>query len=185
MDNQWGLTVLHKELCSMLCGSLDGRGVWGRMDTCMCMVESLCSPLQITTMLLIGYTPIQNKASFDSFARWGYCEVQPWGAQVEEPLADLDWWFPDTVLGELAASLENTLELKILSLLPPNWERNSRVGPLGSTPRTTCWHQPVQFNVFFHPVSTRQTCGPPPLAPGSSPAGLRVGLTIIAQKLSL
>ena len=39
---------------------------------------------------------------------------------MEEPLADLDWWFPDTVLGELAASLENMLELKILSLLPPN-----------------------------------------------------------------
>ena len=30
-------TVLHKELCSMLCGSLDGRRVWGRMDTCVCV----------------------------------------------------------------------------------------------------------------------------------------------------
>ena len=26
----------------MLCGSLDGRGVWGRMDTCLCMAGSLC-----------------------------------------------------------------------------------------------------------------------------------------------
>ena len=26
----------------MLCGSLDGRGVWGRTDTCVCMAESLC-----------------------------------------------------------------------------------------------------------------------------------------------
>ena len=33
MDNQQGPTVEHMELCSMLCGSLDGRGVWGRMDT--------------------------------------------------------------------------------------------------------------------------------------------------------
>ena len=57
---------------------------------------------------------------------------------MEEPLADLGWWFPDTVLGELAASLENVLEIEILSLPPPNRERNSRVGPLGSTPRTTC-----------------------------------------------
>ena len=33
------------ELCSMLCGSLDGRGVWGRMATYICMTESLrCSP---------------------------------------------------------------------------------------------------------------------------------------------
>jgi len=33
---------LHNEVCSMLCGSLDGRGVWGKIGTCMCMVESLC-----------------------------------------------------------------------------------------------------------------------------------------------
>ena len=33
MDNQQGPTVWHMELCSMLCGSLDGRGVCGRMDT--------------------------------------------------------------------------------------------------------------------------------------------------------
>ena len=49
------------ELCSMLCGSLDGKGVWGRMDTCICMAESFhCSP-ETTTTLLISYTPIQNK----------------------------------------------------------------------------------------------------------------------------
>ena len=33
------------KLCLMLCGSLDGRGVWGRTNTCICMAESLhCSP---------------------------------------------------------------------------------------------------------------------------------------------
>ena len=37
MDNQQGPVVYHMELCSMLCGSLDGRGVWERMDTCICM----------------------------------------------------------------------------------------------------------------------------------------------------
>ena len=56
MDNQQGPTVQHMELCSMLCGSLDGRGVWKRMDTCTCMAESLhCSPATITP-LLIGFT---------------------------------------------------------------------------------------------------------------------------------
>ena len=45
----------------MLCGSLDGREVWGRMDTCICMVESLCCSPETITTLLIGYTPIQNK----------------------------------------------------------------------------------------------------------------------------
>ena len=29
----------------MVRGSLDGKGVWGRMDTCICVAESLnCSP---------------------------------------------------------------------------------------------------------------------------------------------
>ena len=45
--------VWHMELCSMLCASLDGRGVWGRMDTCICMAESFwCSPKTITTLLI-------------------------------------------------------------------------------------------------------------------------------------
>ena len=34
----------------MLCASLDGRGVWGRMDTCTRMAESLLrSPETIMT----------------------------------------------------------------------------------------------------------------------------------------
>ena len=39
-------------------------GSWGRMDTCICMADSLsCSPETITTWL-IAYTPIQIKSSF-------------------------------------------------------------------------------------------------------------------------
>ena len=58
------------ELCSMLYGSLNGRGAWGRTDTCICMAESLhCSPVTTTT-LLISYTPIQNK----KFQRKDYSE---------------------------------------------------------------------------------------------------------------
>ena len=51
----------------MLHGSLDGRGVWGRMDTCMCMAESLCCPPETITTLLISYTMIQNKKVFFFF----------------------------------------------------------------------------------------------------------------------
>ena len=61
MDNQQGPTVEHRELCSMLCGGLDGRGLWGRMDTCVCMAESFCCSLEAITTSLTGYTPIQNK----------------------------------------------------------------------------------------------------------------------------
>jgi hypothetical protein len=49
------------ELYSVLCGILEGRGVWDSVDTRLCMAELLpCSP-ETTTTLLIGYTPTQNK----------------------------------------------------------------------------------------------------------------------------
>ena len=43
-------------------GGQDGRGLWGRMDTCIFMADSLgCSPETITP-LIIGYTSIQNRS---------------------------------------------------------------------------------------------------------------------------
>ena len=50
------------ELCSMLCGNLVGRALCGRMDTCICMAESLQCSLETITTLLTGYAPIQNKS---------------------------------------------------------------------------------------------------------------------------
>ena len=68
MEKQQGPAVKHRELYSVLCGSLDGRGVWGRMDTCVCVcmhtyihiyiAESLCCAPVTITALLICYTPI-------------------------------------------------------------------------------------------------------------------------------
>ena len=43
------------ELCSVLCGSLDGRGLWGRTGTGIHMAKSLHCPPETTTTLLIGY----------------------------------------------------------------------------------------------------------------------------------
>ena len=37
------------------------EGRWGRMDTCICMAESLHYSPETITILLIDYTPIQNK----------------------------------------------------------------------------------------------------------------------------
>ena len=43
------------ELCPVLCGSLDGRGVWGKVATCICMAELLrYSPEIITTLLTVN-----------------------------------------------------------------------------------------------------------------------------------
>ena len=61
MDDQQEPAVQHRELCPVLCGSLDGRGILGGMDTCIYMAESLCSLPEITATLLISYIPIQNK----------------------------------------------------------------------------------------------------------------------------
>ena len=41
----------------MLYGGLDGREVWRRVDTCICMAEPFCCPPETITTLLIGYTP--------------------------------------------------------------------------------------------------------------------------------
>ena len=61
MDYQQSLTVQLIEICLMLCGSLDGKGVQRIIDTCTCMAESLCCPPETITTLLICYIPIQNK----------------------------------------------------------------------------------------------------------------------------
>ena len=45
--------VQHRELCSAFYGSLDGREVWGRVDTCICTAESLdCSPETVTALFV-------------------------------------------------------------------------------------------------------------------------------------
>ena len=56
MYNQQGATVNY----AMFYGSLDGRGVWRRMVTCICMAESLHGLPETITTLLINYTSIQN-----------------------------------------------------------------------------------------------------------------------------
>ena len=71
MDNQQGPIVQDRELCSVPCGSLGGRGVWRRMDTCICRVESHCCSPETVTILFISYAPIQNK----TFKVWGKKEI--------------------------------------------------------------------------------------------------------------
>ena len=73
----------------MLCGSLDGRGVGGRMDTCICMAESLgCSPETIITFLT-GYSPIQNKKYFKR--KWWRRVKRGWQRSYW-PLRPTGWW---------------------------------------------------------------------------------------------
>ena len=46
----------------MFYGNLDRRGVWRRMDTCVCMAESHGCSLETITTLLISYTPYKIKS---------------------------------------------------------------------------------------------------------------------------
>ena len=45
----------------MLRGRLDGRGVWGRIGTCICMAESPHYSPETVTTLLTSDTLTQNK----------------------------------------------------------------------------------------------------------------------------
>ena len=51
------------ECCSMLCGSLGGRGVWGEWIHVYVWLR-LCCSLEIITTLFISYTSKQNKKVF-------------------------------------------------------------------------------------------------------------------------
>ena len=60
----------------MLCGSLDGRGVWGRMDTWICMTQSLRRSLETVPTLFIGCES-ESRCRVRLFAT-------PWTIQSEE-----------------------------------------------------------------------------------------------------
>ena len=62
MENQQGPVVQPREVCSMSCCSQDGRGVWGRMGTCVCVAESIHCPPETITTLFINSTSKQNES---------------------------------------------------------------------------------------------------------------------------
>ena len=55
MEKQQGPAGEHREPCSVLCGSLGGRGVWGRKDTCVRVAESLRCPPETITALFVNW----------------------------------------------------------------------------------------------------------------------------------
>ena len=49
------LHCIYVRTLPVLCWQLDGRGLWGRVDTYICMAESFCWAPEIITTLLISY----------------------------------------------------------------------------------------------------------------------------------
>ena len=70
----------------MSCSSLDAKGVCGRMDTCMCMAESLCSPPETITTLLISYS-VQSLSCV-----WLFTWHAPWTAACQASLSFTISW---------------------------------------------------------------------------------------------
>ena len=62
MDNQQGPTVYFRELCSMLCGSLDGREVWGRITSVQSLscVRLFVTPWTATHQASLSFTTSQS-----------------------------------------------------------------------------------------------------------------------------
>ena len=82
MGNHQGPPIEQWELCSVSRGSLVGRGVWERMDTCVCVAASFCCPPEIITISLIGCTPVGfpggTRGQYRRLKRRSfYCE-DPW-----------------------------------------------------------------------------------------------------------
>ena len=85
MHNQQAPTLEHRELCSVLYGSLGGRGVWGRMDTHICMAEFLCCSLETITTSLISCVVVQLPGGVQLF-------VMPWTAACQAFLSITNSW---------------------------------------------------------------------------------------------
>jgi len=47
-EKDYVLSCTAQELCSVLCSSLAGRGVWGRMDTLLVWLSPFSSHLQLS-----------------------------------------------------------------------------------------------------------------------------------------
>ena len=50
-DNQQKRTVKQMELFSKFCNNLNGKRIWERIDTCMCITELLSYTPETKTML--------------------------------------------------------------------------------------------------------------------------------------
>ena len=77
-------TSKKRLFCSMFCVSLDGWGVWGRMNTCICIAKSLCYSSEITTTLLIGYCCLVAKL----------CLILLWSHGLYPARLPCPWNFP-------------------------------------------------------------------------------------------
>ena len=54
IDNQQRPTAQQRELSSVFCNNVNGKRIWKRIDTCICITESLCWIPESNTTLLVN-----------------------------------------------------------------------------------------------------------------------------------
>ena len=105
------------------------EGGLGRMDTCICMAESLSCSSETTTGLLIGYSPIQNRRrqwhptpvllpgkshGWRSLVDWG-----PWGHEESDTTEDFTLTFHFHALEKEMAAYSSVLAWRIPGTAEP------------------------------------------------------------------
>ena len=125
------------ELCSTLCGSLDGRGVLGIMGPRVCMAESLCcSPENITIL----------------FVNWLYTRMVGWhhwlnGHDFEQTLGDSER--QGSLVCDSPWGCKESLDLKIRASLVAQMAKN-----LSSMWKTWAqslgWEDPLEESMETH-----------------------------------
>ena len=112
----------------MLCGSLDERGVWWRMDTCLCMGEFHCCPPEIITTLLIGHS-VQFSHAVMSDSLW-----PPWTAAHQDSLSITN---PQSLLKLM--SIESVMPSNYLIHVIPFSSHLQSFPASGSFPMSQCF----------------------------------------------
>ena len=79
----WSSTLWHRDLCSMPCGSLDGRRVWERMGTYIYMAEYFCSPPETITKIVNWSNGLPWWLSWERVSlRYRRPRLHPWVGKI-------------------------------------------------------------------------------------------------------
>ena len=123
------------ELCLMLYGSLEVRGVWGRMGTCICMAASLhCSPETATTLFVNGCVLMLSPSVVSNFLQLhGLYPTRflcLWGFSRQEHWSGLACLLPGNVPNPGIEPRSPALQVYSLPFEPPGKPKNAGVGSL-------------------------------------------------------
>ena len=137
-----------------VCGSLDGRGVWGRMGTYMSMAESLCCPPETITTFTVSQLSVQLFNHVLLFAT-------PWATACQASLSITNSWSLLKLMTIEPVMPSNHLILCHPLLLLPSITHSIRVFSNESILRIRYWSFSFNFspsNEYSGLISFRMDC---------------------------